>query len=438
MSSEQELLAEITRRHEAVRAIFDDADQRKTAGGSEDLEKTDYETVVAHNKEIERLEGQVKTQRDAREQQRVARESFRLRDDEARKVVNGLGAGKAGDARESKGGRAQASGDIVLDDQAFKAWREALFTGGKFSSAKFGSSPRVPLPGGLKALITGLSDASAGALVAASSFYGLAAPGGYARPLTIRDLLTTGTTDTDTIEYALEGAFVNNAAPVAEATATSGASGAKPESDMVYAKTSTNVRTIAHWVPATRRALADAGQLRMYIDMFLRYGLDEELEDQILTGDGTGENFTGVMNTTGTQVQAWDTDILITLRRARTKVRIGGRATPTAYVLNPLDWEDIDLLKDNEGRYYYGGPSMLGMPRLWGLPVVESEGMTEGFAIVADWRRGVLLDRQQAEILVSDSHSDFFVRNLVAILAELRAAFFLVRPAAFVEVDLTA
>ena len=92
----------------------------------------------------------------------------------------------------------------------------------------------------------------------------------------------------------------------------------------------------------------------------------------MLTGDGSGENFTGILNTSGIQTQSYDTDLLTTLRRARTKVRVTGRATPTAYVLHPNDWEDIDLLQDNEGRYFFGGRSVLGMPRLWGLPVVET------------------------------------------------------------------
>jgi HK97 family phage major capsid protein len=144
------------------------------------------------------------------------------------------------------------------------------------------------------------------------------------------------------------------------------------------------------------------------------------------------------MNTSGTQTQAYTTDLLTTLRQARTKVRVTGRSTPTGYVMHPNDWEDLDLLQDNEARYYFGGPSILGTPRLWGLPVVESEGMTEGYAICADWRRAVLLDREQVQVLTSDSHGDFFIRNLIAILAELRAAFFVLRPSAFVEIDLTA
>jgi HK97 family phage major capsid protein len=69
--------------------------------------------------------------------------------------------------------------------------------------------------------------------------------------------------------------------------------------------------------------------------------------------------------------------------------------------------------------------------------VVESENKTAGYAIVADWRLAALWDRQQATISMSNSHSDFFIRNLVAILAEMRAAFGVIRPAAFIEVDLT-
>jgi HK97 family phage major capsid protein len=278
----------------------------------------------------------------------------------------------------------------------------------------------------------------AAADVSGSEFYGMPAGGFVGRELTIRDLLSTGTTNQNAIEYVIEGTWVNNAAIVADATASGDGSGAKPESDIAFTAASTTVKTIAHWVPVTRSTLADQGQIRMYIDQFLRYGVEEELEDQILNGSGAGNNFTGILNTSGTQTQAYDTSLLITTRRARTKVRLAGRATPTAYVLHPNDWEDLDLTMDGENRFYFGGPSVIGQPRLWGLPVVESEGMTEGVAVVADWRRAVLLDREQLQIFMSDSHSDFFVRNLVALLGEIRAAFFVIRPSAFVEIDLTA
>lgn len=429
-ADEATLLQQITEHNDWVCAVWDQADESGEDPSAEVLAQ-----VKDRNKQIEDLEHQVK---DLRERNGLREQSTRRKAAMDRQIVNGLGTGRTERKDDKDRGRERVSmGEVVLNDERFEEWRKSIMIGGAVSSSRFGHSPRVAVPGGMKTLITGLSDTSGGALLPAYEMYPIMVQGTYARPLTIRELLTTGTTTNDAIELALEGTPTNNAAPVAEATATSGSTGTKPESAIALSKSTAVVKTIAHWVPVTRQVLADAGQMRMYIETFLRYGLNEELEDQILTGDGTGDNFLGVLNTPNTQSQAWDTDALTTLRRARTKVRVTGRAVPTAYVMHPNDWEDIDLLKDNENRYYYGGPSVLGTPRMWGLPVVESEGMTEGVSVVADWRRGVLLDREQLQILASDSHADFFIRNLIALLGELRAVFFIIRPAAFVEIDLT-
>jgi HK97 family phage major capsid protein len=308
----------------------------------------------------------------------------------------------------------------------------------------FGYGAGTGRPSGAKALVTGTDDESAGALVDAD-FLGLVDEGAYARPLNILDVITRGSTDSDTVEYVRVTSVTNAAAPVVEAS-TAGAipepdedntAGVKPESGLALLKITEAVKTIAHWLPATRRALSDAAQIRTLIDNFLRYGLFEEIEDQIVNGDGSGENFTGILNTPGVQVQTWDTDFLATARKAKTKVRVVGRAVANAYLLHPNDAERLDLLKDNEGRYYYGGPAQDGAQPLWRLPVVETEAVTEGVGLCGDFRRAVLWDREQAAISVSDSHADFFIRNLIAILAELRAAFGVFRPAAFVQFPTT-
>jgi HK97 family phage major capsid protein len=322
-------------------------------------------------------------------------------------------------------------GDAVLGDEGFKQWLGSVKNGNTIRQGQFGNSPAVEV----KALITGASSTSAGAFVRTDYDSDVNLP--Y-RTLNIRDIITVGQTDSDLVEFVRMVSRDNQAAPVAEATATSGGTGVKPESDLVLEVVQAPVKTIATWLAATRRALADAGQLRTLIDNELRYMVQEELEDQIVAGSGTGENFTGLFNTTGTQTQAWDTDILTTTRKARTKVQVVGRATPNAYLLNPYDWQTIDLLKDAENRYYFGGPTVMGNPRLWGLPVVENEAVTQGEGMVGDFRVATLWDRQSTQIYVTDSHSDFFIRNLIAILAELRAAFGVKRPAALVEMDLTA
>jgi len=303
-------------------------------------------------------------------------------------------------------------------------------------------------PFGVKALITGGSDTSGGALVQ-NDYRGVAVGLDLRqRPLTMRNLVTVGTTDSDTVEYVRVTDTTNNAAPVAESTTTATpgtqnpANGVKPESAMTLAKVTESVKTIAHWLPATTRALGDAGQIRTLIDAFLLYGLEEELEDQMVSGTGQGESFTGLTNVSGTQEQAWSATqdgldpLLETTFRARTKVRTVGRSIPTGYVFNPADWERIHLarLAKNPNNEAAAG----AVPTLHGLPVVESEAIPVGAGWVADWRKAVLWDRQQASITVSNSHADFFIRNMVAILAEMRAAFGVIQPSAFVEIDLTA
>lgn len=421
---EQALLSEITERVNRVATIWE-------AAGDEALDAKTKQDVITLNKEIEEREHEVKEIRD----QRDLRMDAERRQKAQREAVNRLPTPRdTGGDRDAKGGEltGQSLGARFVQNADFEAWRKTVVRGDGVTKAQFGRSPAVAV----KTLITGVSGTSAGALVFPEQL-AIQDMGTYMRPLTIRQLISTGRTGSDAVEYPLMGAVTNNAAIVAEATATSGSSGQKPESALAMSAASTTVKTIAHWIPVTRRALADAPQIETMINSFLLYGLDEELEDQIFSGDGTGENFTGILNTPGTQSQAYETDLLTTLRKARTKVRVVGRSTPSAYVLHPYDWEKLDLLQDNEGRYYYGGPSVLGQPRLWGLPVVESEGMPEGTGMCAEWRWAMLWDREDASILVSDSHSDFFTRNLIAILAELRAAFAIIRPAAFVEADLT-
>lgn len=361
-------------------------------------------------------------------------------------IEHGQAGGRAHPLPEPTGGapkRIQTVGERFASSEAFREWHSRMAPNGVIPETTKGiQSPPMQF-GGLTELgqiygdlLTGVSSTSGGAFITAAQYLQLTELG--RRPLTLRQIVTNLQTSSDLVEYVRVTTETNNAAPVAEATGAGDGTGMKPESALAFERVSTPVITIAHWIPATKRVLSDASQLRGLIDSFLRYGLEEELEDQIANGSGVGENFTGILNTSGTQAQAWDTNILKTTRIARRKVRTVGRRTPTAYILNPEDWETIDLLQDNEARYFFGGPAAMGSPRLWGLPVIESEAIPVGTGLVGDFSVCVLWDREQASISVSDSHSDFFTRNLVAILAELRAAFGILKPNAIVEIDLTA
>ena len=374
-----------------------------------------------------------------------------------RNLGDGIGLADSGDPAEraakaaegglytpGRGTGRKSIGQHFIDSPAYKALQAQQGPGG------FSKESRVRTdPVGFKALVTGLSDTSGGALVSPDDRGLMVGADLFYRPLTLRGLVTNGTTGSDQVEYARITGWTNNAAPVPEATSSAAgaaavAGGYKPESGFTTVRVVTPVKTIAHWMPATKRALSDAAQLRTLIDNFLEVGLEEELEDQILAGDGVGENFEGLATVSGTQTQAWDTNMLVTTRKAKTKVRIGGRSVPNGYAMNPLDVEALDLSTNLDGDFYWGGPAAPAPANgsqaqtLWGLPVVESEAVPAGTAWVGDWRKAILWDREQASVTATDTHADFYVRNLVAILAEMRAAFGVIQPSAFVEIDLSA
>lgn len=279
--------------------------------------------------------------------------------------------------------------------------------------------------------------ASAGALVQ-SLRRGLIEPG-LVRPLTIRDLVTVIPVQTDTIEWVREKTRTNNAAPVEEATALTGTSGTKPQGAVDFERVTDHIRTIAEWIPATKRILSDAGQLRAYIDAVLASDLALELEDQMVSGAGTGEEFLGILNDPDTQTQSGGNTELHDLRSAKRKVRTEARTNANGILLNPEDMENIDLLRDlsggaNTGQFLGQSPfQYTGNDRIWGLPVVESEAIDPGTAVVADFTRAILYDREGTNISVGTAGDDF-IRNIVRILAELRAGFAIIRPKAFVIV----
>ena len=359
---------------------------------------------------------------------------------------NGKGNGRVKGAQFLAEPEYNTLGEAFVKSKSWQDWMKQVAPGGHISDSRKGiSSPPLEFKRfGLfrKDLITGASPTSAGAFVVPDDT-GIYEPlGRY--PLTLRDLISVRTTTSDTVEFVRQTTQVTQATPVAESNVTDKTgypgevSGEKPEGATTFERVIEAVKTIAAWIPATKRAISDAAQLRGLIDQELREDLAEELENQLLNGNGIGENFTGLANTANILVQAFDTDIITTARRAITNLLLNGKQVPTAWLLHPTDWESIDLQQDLQGRYYWGGPQTPGPRTLWGVPVVQNFFLPQGTAYLANWRKMVLWDREQANISVSDSHSDFFIRNMIAILAELRAAMGVIRPSAFVEVDLSA
>ncbi|HDS8780199.1 TPA: phage major capsid protein, partial [Klebsiella michiganensis] len=99
----------------------------------------------------------------------------------------------------------------------------------------------------------------------------------------------------------------------------------------------------------------------------------------------------------------------------------------------------IELTKDNEGRYIIAQPVNGSVPRIWGLPVVETQAMAQNNFLTGAFNMAAqIFDRMDIEVLLSTENEDDFIKNMVTIRAEERLALAVYRPEAFVTGNVTA
>lgn len=272
------------------------------------------------------------------------------------------------------------------------------------------------------------------------------------RPMFIRELIQSIPTSSNAVEVMRENVFTNNAAvqaPSSPSTAIgAGEWQTKGQSNVTYSLVTVPVRTMAHWIPASRQVLSDAPMLQRLVDSKLMYGLNLLSDAQLLFGDGANQNLTGLMVDSGVetvgQIAAGTTAanrpgaMLDHIRAAITRCQTFEYYNVNGVVLNPQDWGTLETAKGSDGHYIWVSVPTGGESRLWRVPVIVSNAMTVGNFLLGDWTMGATIyDREQMDIRVSESHSDYFVKNGVAILAEERYGFGIELPKAFCKGQFT-
>lgn len=251
--------------------------------------------------------------------------------------------------------------------------------------------------------------------------------------LFIRDLISPGRTQSNTIYYVKQTGFTNNASVVAENTT-------KPYSNIEFSEETTPVRTIAHMFKASKQILDDFAQLQSTIDAEMRYGLKYAEEQEILFGDGTGVHIHGIIP----QATAFNPAFAVEKENGIDRLRLAmlqaqlARFPASGHVLHFIDWAKIELTKDELGRYILANPAQLTTPTLWALPVVATEAAQFiGKFLTGAFNAGAqLFDREDANVVISTENADDFEKNMISIRCEERAALAVYRPEAFVYGDL--
>jgi HK97 family phage major capsid protein len=389
-----------------MKKLFDDRPNR-------DFSSDELASIRARNEELNKLHDEWKAAKDIEEIEEANTKGLGDMNRIVRPVP--FADGEAAEAAQQRS--TKSLGARFVESDAYKGWNHA---GGKQHA--FFDVPDV-LGLNVKATFT-----TAGATLTEYDRQ----PGmimlGQQR-LTIADLISQGETTMNTIRYVREDTFTNAATSVTEGAT-------KPEASFDTSEQDAPVRKIAVTAKVTDEMFADFPVIRDYIDNRLRFMVAQREEAQILLGNGTRPNLQGIETTSGIQTQARGTDPAPDATfKAMVKVQTVGFFEPDGAVFNPLDWQNVKLLKTADGIYIWGHPADPGVDRIWGIPVVSTVAQTQGTAIVGAWKLGAQLFRRQGiTVETTNSNEDDFKTNLIAIRAEERLALAVYRPLAFCTV----
>ena len=262
---------------------------------------------------------------------------------------------------------------------------------------------------------------------------------GAYRPLTIEGLFPTIPVVTNSFEYVQENEAknVNGAAFVAEGAQ-------KPFGSTNFETKTGTIKTIAHLARVSKQLMEDAPALAAYINQRLVYGIDLTVEDQLVTGTGTGQNLSGILNA-GNYTDHGITKAMLPKNPSKLDLILMAKAKveqaffrPNVILLNPSDWTDLQMEKNASGDYYLGHPSSVAPKYLWGLPVWTTPAITAGKFLVGDFTQAATLwTRQGMTVELFEQDSDNVQKNLVTIRAERRLGFGVERAAALCGGTLT-
>ncbi len=253
-------------------------------------------------------------------------------------------------------------------------------------------------------------------------------------------------TDQNAFVYLEETTFTNNAGEIAESGDISSAN----ESALAFTERTESIRKIATFLPVTDELLADVAGIQGYVNSRLTTMMRLRMDNQLLNGDGSAPNLTGVLNKSGINTFAYgsysgELRKIGQIYQAITEIRKDAFIEPDAVIMHPSDWYDIvtttSSVETSGSRnplfVVAGGFGADVAPTIWGLKVVPSTAIAEGTMLVGKFGGGdaaQIVSRQGVDLAVSDSHSDFFAKNQLAIRLTMRMGFVVYKPTAFCSI----
>lgn len=333
-------------------------------------------------------------------------------DTQVDRLVNLYGARQQADALDGRMSRAVTRTDQREQAGPQLSWGETFTRSDVFTSYPGrGTSSRLTVDTDpqTRALPTGLADLIAAGWKGGSTQVDATAP---PVPTPLLDAMSTISVTQNAIDVVTWAKVAGGAGKVAE-------KGAKPSAEWAPVVTPATLDTIAVYTQLTRQLIEDAPAVRSLID--------GELRREVLLKEEAEAAAALVAATLPTATS--DDSLMAAIRVGIGVVQAAGY-NPTAALINPADWADLDI-------QILGG-TLLGptiSSTYWGVRLIASNAQPAGTVTVGDFAAGVQhYVRSGVALYVTDSHADTFLSNIFTLLAERRTRTLVSRPAALVEV----
>lgn len=173
-------------------------------------------------------------------------------------------------------------------------------------------------------------------------------PGLVRPPMGFLDTITRGVTNGDE-KYFLPPVLTNAAAGW-----VTGSSSAKPESAIAWTEHTSNLETIAHWIPVHKQMVRRYNSLESQISNSLMLGLEMKRAEMVITGDNSNGiigaiNFPGILEFTKNSSD----NIVDTLADMAVRCRIASGYSPNYCALSPNAIRAIAKTKAEDGHYLF-------------------------------------------------------------------------------------
>ena len=181
----------------------------------------------------------------------------------------------------------------------------------------------------------------------------------------------------------------------------------KPEAPIQGVLKAVPMSTYAWWKGITKQALEDIPMVRTIVDTQLRRGVIRKINAEAAAALVADVN-----------IPAFGTPADLLLESLRVGLGMVDEAgySANAVLLNALDWAALDMTILPVSR---DGANVSNV--FWGLRAVAVPQIPKGTAYVGDFAEGMtFFDRERTEVMMTDSHADYFLRNKLVLLAEAR------------------